>query len=251
MIDITGKTAVITGGSRGIGAATADMFAKAGAEVAINYNNRADSANEVKTRIESLGGKCFVAQADLADYNQVDNFIDNVLEFYGKIDILVNNHGIWTDGRIDDMSLDTWAETMNVNLNSVYYLCRKVVPVMKDRKNGIIINVSSTAGQRGEAEHSHYAATKGAIIAFTKSLAAELAPEIRVNSVAPGWVDTDMCTGVFADEKVRQNIVESIPVKRIPVPEDIAGPILFLASDLARHINGEILNVNGGSVLCG
>jgi 3-oxoacyl-[acyl-carrier protein] reductase len=140
---------------------------------------------------------------------------------------------------------------MQLNLDAVYFLCNSVVPVMKAENGGWIVNVSSTAGVRGEAFHSHYAASKGAIISFTKSLAAELAPfDIRVNCVAPGWVDTEMCEEVFRTPGFRHQVEESIPLKRIPPPEDIAGPILFLVSDLARHITGEVVNVNGGSVLC-
>ena len=141
---------------------------------------------------------------------------------------------------------------MEVNLDSVYYFTDAVVPHMKKHKQGGIINVGSTAGIRGEAFHSHYAATKGALNALTKSWAAEFAPHnIRVNLVAPGWVDTDMCSEVFGNPAFKESVRQSIPLKRIPPPEDIAGPILFLASDLARHITGAIINVNGGSVLCG
>jgi 3-oxoacyl-[acyl-carrier protein] reductase len=141
---------------------------------------------------------------------------------------------------------------MEVNLDSVYYFTNAVVPNMKKQRQGWIINVASTAAVRGEALHSHYAASKGALVALTKSLAVELAPyNIRVNCVAPGWVDTDMCTEVFSDPSFKESVRQSIPLKRIPPPEDIAGPILFLASDLARHVTGAIINVNGGSVLCG
>lgn len=252
MIDLTDRTAVITGGSRGIGASTAVLFAKAGADIVINYRVREDSAKEVINAVADEGRQCLAVRADLTNPDDVRNFIESSLNEFGKIDILVNNHGIWTDGPIDTMTPETWDETIDVNLRSVYLICNTVVPVMKKQKYGRIINVSSTAGQRGEAFHSHYAATKGAIIAFTKSLGPELSDfNINVNSVAPGWVDTDMCEEVFADSGFKESVRNSIPLKRIPVPEDIAGPILFLASDLARHITGEILNVNGGSVLCG
>jgi len=252
MIDLSGKTAVITGGSRGIGAATAKMFAQAGADVAINYRIRSDAAESVKSTVESYGRRCLVIQADLTKSADVDRFIDAIIKKFNRIDILVNNHGIWTEGSITEMTEKIWDETIEINLKSIYFLCHKVTPVMKQQKSGKIIIVSSTAGQRGEAFHSHYAASKGAIIAFTKSLGPELADDnILVNSVAPGWVDTDMCEGVFSDRAFKESIRETIPLKRIPTPEDIAGPILFLASDLARHITGEILNVNGGSVLCG
>lgn len=252
MIDFTGKIAVITGGSRGIGAASAIMFANAGADVAINYNSNKDAANRVKSSVEEIGKKCFTAKGNFAKSGDVQQFISGVIEQYGKIDILVNNHGIWNDGPITEMTEETWDEMMNVNLKSFYLLCRTVIKEMRKHDGGKIINVSSTAGQRGEAFHSHYAATKGAIIAFTKSLAVELADDnILVNCVAPGWVDTELNDGVFADEVLKKQITEGIPLKRIPPSEDIAGPILFLASDLAQHITGEVINVNGGAVLCG
>lgn len=252
MIDLSRKIAVVTGGSRGIGAATAKMFAQAGADVAINYQRREDSAKAVQDAIKILGRKCLIFRADLARKVDVDNFINAILDAYGRVDILVNNHGIWNHGPIDEMDEATWDEMMNVNLKSIYFLCNRVVPIMKTQKSGKIINLSSTAGQRGESFHSHYASTKGAIIAFTKSLAPELADyNINVNSVAPGWVDTDMCAEVFSDPDFKESVRQGIPLKRIPLPEDLAGPIVFLASDLARHITGEIVNVNGGSVLCG
>jgi 3-oxoacyl-[acyl-carrier protein] reductase len=150
------------------------------------------------------------------------------------------------------MAKSVWDETMRINLDGVFLATNAVVPLMKARNRGAIIHVSSTAAVRGEAFHSHYAASKGALHALTKSLAVELAPfGIRVNAVAPGWVDTDMCVEVFRIPGYRRQVEETIPLRRVPPPEDIAGPILFLASDLARHITGEILNVNGGSVLCG
>jgi 3-oxoacyl-[acyl-carrier protein] reductase len=150
------------------------------------------------------------------------------------------------------MDTEVWKETMEVNLDSVFYFTNAVVPHMKNQKQGWIINVASTAAVRGEALHSHYAASKGALLSLTKSLAVELAPcNIRVNCVAPGWVDTDMCAESFSDPAFRESVRQSIPLKRIPSPEDIAGPILFLASDLSRHITGAVININGGSVLCG
>jgi 3-oxoacyl-[acyl-carrier protein] reductase len=171
---------------------------------------------------------------------------------FGRIDILVNNAGIWTYLEIGSGDAQAWKETMGVDLDSVYYFTDAVLPQMKKQKQGWIINVGSTAGIRGEAFHSHYAATKGALNSLTKSWAVEFAPyNIRVNLVAPGWVDTDMCAGVFSDPAFKESVRQSIPLQRIPPPEDIAGPILFLASDLARHITGAIINVNGGSVLCG
>lgn len=252
MIDLSNKVTVITGGSRGIGAACAQLFAKAGSDIAITYKSNKYAADKVKNDIELLGRKCITEKCEISSYSDVKTCVKNIIDYFGKIDILVNNAGIWTYGEIGKMDILTWQETINTNLNSVYYFCNEIVPYMKKQKYGRIINISSTAGQRGEAYHSHYAASKGAVISFTKSLSTELAKDnILVNCVAPGWVDTDMCNEVFSDKNYKEEIRKGIPIGRIPLPEDIAGPVLFLASDLAKHITGEILNVNGGSVLCG
>jgi 3-oxoacyl-[acyl-carrier protein] reductase len=251
MIKLDGKKALITGGSRGIGRATAILFAKAGCDLAINYINQNEAAEKVREEIDKIGQECLVFKADISQKNNINSMIEGIMQKWGRIDILVNNAGIWTYGEMGKMSEKTWAETMKINVDGVFYTCNAVVPHMKEKKRGWIISVSSTAAVRGEAFHSHYAASKGALVSFTKSLAAELGPyNIRVNCVAPGWVDTDMCSGVFSDPDFRDEVQESIPLRRIPPPEDIAGPILFLASDLAQHITGEVLNVNGGSVLC-
>ncbi|RMD50472.1 MAG: SDR family oxidoreductase, partial [Ignavibacteria bacterium] len=171
---------------------------------------------------------------------------------FGSIDILVNNAGIWKHSPIDKMTLEKWNETININLTGTYLFTKYVVPEMKAKKGGRIINIASTAGQRGEAEYSHYASSKGGVIAFTKSLATELGKyNINVNCVAPGWVLTDMTQHIFDNEEERKKELSIIPLGRVAMPEDIAGPVLFLASGLANHITGEILNVNGGSVLCG
>lgn len=251
MISLDGKKALITGGSRGIGRATAILFARAGADVAINFLNREKAAFEVQEEVRKLGRECLVMKADISRKDQAEGMVDALLKSWNRVDVLVNNAGIWTYGEIGNMECAVWQETMQLNCDAVFFLCNAVAPMMKKKKEGWIINISSTAGVRGEAFHSHYAASKGAIISFTKSLAAELAPfGIRVNCVAPGWVDTDMCEEVFLEPGFRKKVEDSIPLQRIPPPEDIAGPILFLASDLARHITGEVINVNGGSVLC-
>lgn len=251
MINLEGRKALVTGGSRGIGRATAILFARAGSDVALNYLSHEEAAEKVRGEIGKIGRDCLIFKADISRKDDVDSMVDGVIKKWGRIDILVNNAGIWTYGEMGNMSEEVWAETMKINLDGIFYTCNSVVPFMKERKKGWIINVSSTAAIRGEAFHSHYAASKGAVVSLTKSLAVELAPHnIRVNCVAPGWVDTDMCSEVFADLDFRIKVQESIPLKRIPPPEDIAGPILFLASDLAQHITGEVINVNGGSVLC-
>jgi len=252
MIDLTGKRALITGGSRGIGRATAILLAKAGADVAITYQRQEKAALEVKAAVEGLGRRCLAVKAEISAEADVRRAVKEIIHAWGRIDVLVNNAGIWTYLEIGSGDTKVWKETMEVNLDSVYYFTDAVIPHMKKQKRGGIINVGSTAGIRGEALHSHYAATKGALNALTKSWAVEFAPyNIRVNLVAPGWVDTDMCSEVFSDPAFKESVRQSIPLKRIPPAEDIAGPILFLASDLARHITGAIINVNGGSVLSG
>ncbi len=250
MINLSNQVILITGASRGIGRATAQMAAKAGAVVAINYRQAKAEAESLVTEIAKSGGKAATFQADVGYYQEVEKMVDAVLKHFGQIDILVNNAGIWTYGAIDTMTEEVWDETMDANLKSIYNCCRLVVPHMKARRTGKIINIASTAGQRGEAFHSHYAASKGAIISFTKSLAPELAPfNILVNCVAPGWVATDMSNEALADEG--DNITRIIPLRRAGTAEEIAGPILFLASDLASYLTGEIFNVNGGNVLVG
>jgi 3-oxoacyl-[acyl-carrier protein] reductase len=252
MIDLSNKVALITGGSRGIGAATCDLLSRAGADIAFTFQKDSKSAEKTKENILAIGKKCIPLKCEISNYNDVKQAVKDTIDYFGKIDILVNNAGIWTYGEMGNMSELVWKETVDININSLFYFCNEVVPSMKKQKWGRIINVSSTAGQRGEAFHSHYAASKGAMISFTKSLSSELAPyNILVNSVAPGWVETDMCADIFSDKDYKEKVRKGIPLGRIPTPEDIAGPILFLASDLAKHITGEILNVNGGSVLCG
>ncbi len=252
VIDLSGRKALVTGGSRGIGRATVIMLAEAGADVVIHYQKNERAALETKQIAESRGVQALVAQAEISKREDVEKMVGSVLEQWGAIDILVNNAGIWTYGEMGNMPEEVWRETMAVNLDGVYYVTNAVVPAMKRKGQGWIVNVASTAAVRGEAFHSHYAASKGAMVSLTKSLAVELAPfNIRVNCVAPGWVETDMCAEVFSNSDFKEKVRQSIPLKRIPPPEDIAGPILFLVSDLAVHITGEVLNVNGGSVLCG
>jgi 3-oxoacyl-[acyl-carrier protein] reductase len=252
MLDMSGRKVLITGGSRGIGRATALLFARAGAHVAISYQRNEAAAADVRAEVEKFGRQCLVFKSELASKKAADAMAAGILEAWGSIDTLVNNGGVWTYLEMGAMDEAVYRELMGANLDGVFYVTNAVVPSMKAQGRGWVVNVASTAAVRGEAFHSHYAASKGALVSLTKSLAVELAPHgIRVNCVAPGWVDTDMCTGVFSEPGTREKVRQSIPLKRIPPPEDIAGPILFMASDLAVHITGETLNVNGGSVLCG
>ncbi len=251
MIDLKNKVALITGGSRGIGAACVELFTKANSNVAFTYVKAKDAADELVKKF-GQNKKVKAYRVDMESEKEINDCVSQVINDFGRIDILVHNAGIWNDGTLEKMTLEHWDKLLRINLTSNFLFAKAVVPSMKKNNFGRIINISSTAGQRGEAFHSHYASSKGGMISFTKSLAVELAPfNITVNSVAPGWVDTEMNDEVFADKEYMEKIRKDIPVGRIASAEDIAGPTLFLASDLARHINGEILNVNGGSILCG
>ncbi len=252
MINLSSQVALITGGSRGIGAATATMLAKAGADVAIVYRKDYQSAVKVIRSIEQNGRSGFALRGNIVNYTDCRNIANKVIKKIGRIDILVNNAGVWEYGEIGKMTEKDWKKTIDINLTGTFNMCNVIVPIMKRQKYGRIINISSTAGQRGEAFHSHYAASKGGIIAFTKSLGPELIKDgIWVNCVAPGWVDTDMVAAEIKNPSTKKEISRSIPRGKVGKPEEIAGPIVFLASSLAVHIVGEILNVNGGSTLCG
>ncbi len=250
MISLAGKTALITGASRGIGASTARLFARAGADVGLTCHQRRQDADAVADEIRALGRRAHVAAGDHADPAVADRIVAECVDALGPLDCFVGNAGIWPVEEVPLERLDDarWRRTMGANLDAIFYTTRAALRAM--RPGGRVVLVSSTAGQRGEAFHADYAATKGALISLVKSLAVECGPGITVNAVAPGWVDTEMSAPALTDE-ARTRIASAIPVGRIPPADDLAGPILFLCSDLARHITGEILNVNGGSVLCG
>jgi len=251
MISLKGRRALVTGGSRGIGGATSLLLAECGADVAIHYRSRHAEADAMVERLRALGVRAMAVSAELSDRAAVDAAFGRVVEAWGGIDILVGNAGIWPteDVDIQHMADGRWRRTLAENVDGMFFSTRAALAAMPD--GGRVVLVSSTAGQRGEAMHADYAASKGAMISFVKSLAVEVAPRgITVNSVAPGWVDTEMCDEPFAAGG-RERIARGIPVGRIASPADIAAPIVFLCSAQARHITGEILNVNGGSVLCG
>jgi 3-oxoacyl-[acyl-carrier protein] reductase len=251
MIDLRGKRVVVTGGGRGIGAATAVLFARAGADVIVGYRSRKGEADAVALECLSYGVRAGAIAADLSQKGGADALCIASVAMLGGVDVVVINAGVWPTAPepIATMSDLRWHDTMSQNYESMFQCARAAARTVAD--GGRIVFVSSTAGQRGEAFHADYAAAKGAMISFTKSLAIELAPrQITVNAVAPGWVDTEaIAPVVFGAEAER--IAAAIPLGRIAAPADIAGPIVFLASPLARHITGEIVNVNGGSVLCG
>ncbi len=248
---LAGTRAVVTGGSRGIGAATALLLAKAGADVVITYRSRGAEARSVVDAIRSLGRRSDAYPVELSDGAAVNALFRRIGSEWGGLDVMVGNAGIWPsdDVPLADLPEERWARTMSANVDGMFHSTRAALRVMAD--GGRVVLVSSTAGQRGESGHADYAASKGAMISFVKSLAGEVASRgITVNSVAPGWVDTEMCAVPLAGEG-RKRIASGIPLGRIAAPEDIAAPIVFLCTRGARHITGEILNVNGGSVLCG
>lgn len=255
MISLHGKRALVTGGSRGIGAATARLLADCGASVGIGYRNRADAAAAVVAEITARGVPAFAHAADISTPGGADSLVERAVREFGGLDIFVGNAGVWParETAVSEMADERWTRTMKENLDSIFFTSRAAARAMGTApgREGRIVLVTSTAGQRGEAMHADYAATKGAIISFVKSLAIELAPYgITVNGVAPGWVDTDMSAEPYSGDG-RARIAASIPVGRIATAEDVAAPIVFLCSSQARHVTGEILNVNGGSVLCG
>lgn len=250
-LGLRGKRALVTGGSRGVGLATARLLARAGADVGIGYRTRADEAEAAVGELRGLGVRCFAHSADLATPEGAESLFQCCRAELGGLDLFVGNAGIWIADEvpIDAMTDAQWRRTMDANLLSVFHTVRLAAREVAD--GGSIVLVSSTAGQRGEAGHADYAASKGAMISLTKSVAVELAArDVNVNCVAPGWIDTEMVSAPMSGGG-RARIEGAIPLGRIASAEDVAGPIVFLCSPLARHVTGEILNVNGGSVLCG
>jgi 3-oxoacyl-[acyl-carrier protein] reductase len=251
-LTLNNQVALITGGSRGIGAATVKLFAAAGAKVVFNYQAAKPQAEKL---VEECGPKnCHAVQADLSGTESAQTLVASAISTFGRLDILVANHGIWPpqDAPIDRMSDQQWHRTIGVNLDSVFALVKHSVAQMKKQGGGNVVLVSSTAGQRGEAFHCDYAASKGALISMVKGLSTELARDnIRVNCVAPGWVATDMSADALNDPPTRTKVFSTIPMGRVGTPDEIAGPILFLCTSYAGFITGEIFNVNGGAALVG
>jgi 3-oxoacyl-[acyl-carrier protein] reductase len=299
LIGLAGRRVLVTGGSRGIGAACCRLFARAGASVLVQYRSRDESAAALLAELRAIstaagqdpeprdtlekpaardapaariaqdapaaGGPRDAPEArataennadhrlcrcDLRDEDDVEALFNLIAAAWGGLDVLVNNAGVWDHNPLARLDPARLAETLAVNVTGSFLCAAAALPMLERADDGNIVNITSTAGQRGEAFHSPYAASKGAMISATKSWAVELAPRIRVNSVAPGWVDTEMTAAALSGEG-RRRALAAIPLARVATPEEIAGPILFLASRLARHITGEVLNVNGGSVLAG
>jgi 3-oxoacyl-[acyl-carrier protein] reductase len=254
MISLAGKAALVTGGSRGIGAATVKMFAQAGADVVFSYHQNKDAAVQIEQEARKHGTRIESYKADSGKMADAKRLVDFAHKRLGRIDILIANAGVWNNEgiSIEQLSERDWDEMLRVNLKGVYTVVHLAVPHMIAQGGGRIVTVSSVAGQRGTALHSHYSATKGGIISFTKAVAAEVARhKILVNCVAPGFVDNDIWRASSKDKAKFKKWLAAYPLSRIATPEEVAGPILFAVSDLATFITGEVINVNGGSFPCG
>ena len=251
-IDLAGRVALVTGGSRGLGRAAAMALARAGADVAVNYRSDARAAIDVAKQCEDLGVRAVAVKADVAASADVKLLFEAAELELGRLDILVASAGIWKGAAIEKMTDRQLAETLDLNVRGVFYCCREAVPMMRKCGSGRIILVASTAGQRGEAFQNGHHVGAGLPLSLTKSLAPELAADhILVNCVAPGWFDTDMSRPSLSEPDVREQVLATIPLGRVGRPEEFAGAVLFLASELSTFVTGEILNVNGGAVLVG
>ncbi|WP_103663750.1 3-oxoacyl-[acyl-carrier-protein] reductase [Gracilimonas amylolytica] len=247
-LTLEGKTCLVTGGSRGIGKAIAVRLAEFGADVAITYARSADAAEEVKKEIEGMGRKCKSIQADAVDLSRAEEVIAEIVDDWGKIDVIVNNAGITKDNLILRMSEEQWDDVITTNLKSVFNYSKAAAKPMMRNRGGSIINISSVVGISGNAGQSNYSASKAGIIGFTKSYAKELASRnIRANVVAPGYILTDM-TGEL-DEKVLQGIKDETPLGRAGNPEEVADAVTFLSSDMSSYITGEVIRVDGGMAM--
>ena len=248
---LKGKRAVVTGGSRGIGGAISHLLAQVGADVCIGYHSRSADAERLAAQCRSLGVRAIHHSSDIGTAAGAESLVRHAVKEFGGLDICIHSAGVWPvqEAAVAELDDARWSHTMRSNVDAMFFVARAAARVITD--DGRIVMISSTAGQRGEAMHADYGASKGAMISFVKSLAIELAPRgITVNSVAPGWVDTEMCAEPFANGG-KERIARGIPIGRVASPDDIAFPTVSLCFDGARHITGEIVNVNGGSVLCG
>jgi acetoacetyl-CoA reductase len=244
MQDLKGKVAIVTGGTRGIGRHISLLLAKRGADVAINYRSRQEEADATIKELEELGGRAMAVQADLSDMTAARNLIRKVHKEWGRVDILVNNAGITRDKTMKKLTDDDWNDVLNTNLGSVYATCSEVLEIMMSQKFGRIVNITSFVGQAGNFGQANYAASKGGIIAFTKTLALEMAKyNITVNAIAPGFTETEMLGQV--PEHIREKIMERVPMGRFGQPEEIARAVVFIAAE-GDYITGQQINVNGG-----
>jgi 3-oxoacyl-[acyl-carrier protein] reductase len=251
-LGLADRVALVTGGSRGIGKAIVMLLASSGTHVAVNFAHDEEAAAATVSMAEAYGVKALAIRADVSQLDEAEALLKETVEQFGRIDFLICNAGIWEGAPVESISEELWDKTLDINLKGTWSVCRAAVPLMKKQRYGRIVIVSSTAAQRGEANVSNYAASKGGQISFTKSLAPELGKfGINVNCVAPGWVETEMTEDALADTETFESIIKTIPLGRVATPDEIAGPVVFLCSRWADHITGEVLNVNGGSVLCG
>ena len=249
-LGLADRVALVTGGSRGIGRAVVELLASLGAHVVINYVRDEEAALDTCRIARTHGVKALAVQADVSRIEEAERLLQQTVEHFGRVDFLICNAGIWKGAAVESIPEELWDQTLDINVKGTWSVCRAAVPVMKQQRFGRIVIVSSTAGQRGEANYSNYAASKGAQISFTKSLATELgASGININCVAPGWVQTDMTAEALSDPQEIEWIKKNVPLGRVATPEDIAGPIVFLCSEWAAHMTGAVLSVNGGSVL--
>ncbi len=247
-MNLENKSAIVTGGSIGIGAAIALKLAECGANVAINYRKHKDEAEEIVNKINAMGVKGILIQADISNFQDAEKMITTTVKEFGGIDILVNNAGINWDGVIWKMTEEQWDSVMNINLKGYFNYIRSVSPIFREQKSGKIVNITSINGMRGKFGQSNYAASKAGIIGLTKSVARELGKYgINVNAIAPGLIETDMMKN--ADETVRVAAIADIVLNRIGQPEEVANVTAFLCSDLSRHITGEIIKVDGGQYI--
>ena len=244
--NLQGKVALVTGASRGIGRATALALASEGAAIVVNYASSSNAAEDVVAQIEAIGGRAIAFKANVANSDEVDQLIAATMEKFGRIDVLVNNAGITRDTLLLRMKLEDWQAVVDLNLTGVFLCTRAVSKIMLKQKSGRIVNITSVAGQMGNAGQSNYSASKAGVIGFTKTVARELAPRaITVNAVSPGFIATDMTEGLTADP-----ILQMIPLARYGQPEEVAGMIQFLVSSpAAAYITGQVFNVDGGMVM--
>ena len=247
-MQLKGKTAVVTGGSRGIGRAIALQLAEKGANIVVNYTSNHTAAQEVVRQIEEMGVSGKAVKADVSNSEEVENLVNEVLNTFGSIDILINNAGITRDNLIIRMTEQEFDDVINTNLKGAFLCTKSISKVMIKQKSGKIINVSSVVGIIGNAGQSNYAAAKAGIIGFTKSMAKELAKRgINVNAIAPGFIETDMTSKL--SDKVKEEFAKNIPLMRAGKPEDIAKAVLFLASEYSDYITGQVINIDGGMVM--
>ena len=254
MISLAGKAALVTGGSRGIGAATIKLFAQAGADVVFSYQRNREAAAQVEQEARKHGTRIESFKADLGKMADAKKLVAFAHQRLGRLDILIANAGIWNhdDAPIEKISEREWDEMIRVNLKSVFAVVHYAVPHMIAQGGGRIVTLGSVSGQRGTPFHTHYSATKGGIISFTKGLAVELARHnILVNCVAPGFVDTGIWKATAKNRSEMKTLLAAYPLNRVATVEEVAGPILFAVSDLATYVTGEVINVNGGSFPCG